>query len=203
MIMKFKFYEKLCIIIFVEVDNMISLFHIFITFFKIGLFTFGGGLAMIPIIKRDIVDKGWIEEEVLADYIAVAQVAPGMIAINIATLVGNHLRGRKGSLASVLGVALPSLIVITTIAMFFKSIMDIPLVVSALKGILIVVVIFLGYAVITMGLKAIKNFGLLIYALLVFSVVYFFNISTILALLSAFIIGTIHAFILYRKRSEP
>lgn len=182
---------------------MISLFHIFITFFKIGLFTFGGGLAMIPIIKRDIVDKGWIEEEVLADYIAVAQVAPGMIAINIATLVGNHLRGRKGSLASVLGVALPSLIVITTIAMFFKSIMDIPLVVSALKGILIVVVIFLGYAVITMGLKAIKNFGLLIYALLVFSVVYFFNISTILALLSAFIIGTIHAFILYRKRSEP
>ncbi|MFA6692297.1 MAG: chromate transporter [Acholeplasmataceae bacterium] len=181
---------------------MVSLFHIFMTFFKIGLFTFGGGLAMIPIIKRDIVDKGWIEDEVLADYIAVSQVAPGMIAINIATLVGNHLRGRKGSLAAVLGVALPSLIIITLIAMFFKTFMEIPLVVSALKGILIVVVIFLGYAVITMGQKAIKNFFLLFYALLVFSAVYFFNVSTILALMSAFVIGTIHAFILYRKRAD-
>lgn len=181
---------------------MVSLFHIFITFFKIGLFTFGGGLAMIPIIKRDIVDKGWIEEDVLADYIAVSQVAPGMIAINIATLVGNHLRGRKGSLASVFGVALPSLIIITLIAMFFKQFMDIPLVVSALKGILIVVVIFLGYAVITMGVKAIKTYGLLLYAALIFVAVFFFNVSTILALLTAFVLGTIHAFILYRKRAE-
>ncbi len=181
---------------------MVSLFQIFITFFKIGLFTFGGGLAMIPIIKRDIVDKGWIEEDVLADYIAVSQVAPGMIAINIATLVGNHLRGRKGSLASVLGVALPSVIVITLIAMFSKTFLEIPLVVSALKGILIVVVILLGYAVITLGVKAIKNYFLLFYAILVFAVVFFLNVSTILALLSAFVIGTIHAFILYRKRAD-
>ncbi|MBN2267871.1 MAG: chromate transporter [Acholeplasmataceae bacterium] len=181
---------------------MVSLFHIFITFFKIGLFTFGGGLAMIPIIKRDIVDKGWIEEDVLADYIAVSQVAPGMIAINIATLVGNHLRGRKGSLASVFGVALPSLIVITLIAMFSSTFLEIPLVVSALKGILIVVVIFLAYAVITLGVKAIKNYFLLFYAILIFAVVFFFNVSTILALLSAFVIGTIHAFILYRKRAD-
>ena len=181
---------------------MVSLFHIFITFFKIGLFTFGGGLAMIPIIKRDIVDKGWIEEEVLIDYIAVSQVAPGMIAINIATLVGNHLRGRKGSFASVLGTALPSFIIITLIAMFFRSMLEIPLVVSALKGILIVVVIFLGYAVLTMGVKAIKNYYLLLYVGLVFSAVYFFNVSTILALLSAFILGTVHALMLYRKRAD-
>ena len=181
---------------------MVSLIHIFMTFFKIGLFTFGGGLAMIPIIKRDIVDKGWIEEEVLADYIAVAQVAPGMIAINIATLVGNHLRGRKGSLASVVGVALPSLIIITLIAMFSDTFLQIPLVVSALKGVLIVVVIFLAYAVYTLGVKAIKNFYLLFYAILVFVAVFFFNVSTILALLSAFVIGTIHAFILYRKRAD-
>lgn len=181
---------------------MASLLHIFYVFFKIGLFTFGGGLAMIPIIKREIVDKGWIEDDVLTDYIAVAQVAPGIIAVNIATLVGKHIRGWKGAFASVLGVALPSLIIITAIAMFANTFMDIPIVASALKGILIVVVILLGYALITLGLKAIKNVYLLFYSILVFALVYFFNISSILAILSAFTLGTIHAFILYRKRVQ-
>ena len=75
---------------------------------------------MLPIIKRDIVDRGWIPEEEFSDYIAVAQVAPGMIAINIATLVGMHLRKRLGALVAVIGVALPSLIVITLIASLLR-----------------------------------------------------------------------------------
>ncbi len=99
---------------------MIKLRSIFFVFLRLGALTFGGGLAMLPIIKRDIVDRGWIPEEDFSDYIAVAQVAPGMIAINIATLVGMHLRKRIGALVAVIGVALPSIVVITIIASLLK-----------------------------------------------------------------------------------
>lgn len=181
---------------------MHKLFTIFLVFFKLGAFTFGGGLAMIPIIKREIIDRGWISEDELADYIAVSQVAPGMIAINIAVLVGKHLAGRKGSLVAVLGVALPSLIIITFIAALLKQFASIPLVAYALRGILIVVVILLFTAMIDLGKKAIRNIGLLIYALIGFVLIYFFSVSSILIILSAFVLGTIHAWLIYRKRAE-
>ncbi|RJX25531.1 MAG: chromate transporter [Acholeplasma sp.] len=179
---------------------MVSLLTIFLVFFKIGAFTFGGGLAMIPIIKRDIVSRGWIEENELMDYIAVAQVAPGMIAINIAVLVGEHIRGRRGSLVAVLGVALPSLIVITLIAALLKEFADIELVQFALKGILMTVVVLLFSAMIELGKKNIYNIWLLMYAILGFSAVFFFNISTVLIILTAFLLGSIHAYILFRKK---
>jgi chromate transporter len=181
---------------------MVSLWYLFFLFMKIGFFTFGGGLAMIPIIKKEIVDRGWIEETVLEDYIAVAQVAPGMISVNIATLVGKHIRGRWGAVVTALGVALPSLIVISIIAAFAREFLDYPLVASALKGVIIVVVILLGYALITTGKHVIKNIFSLVYAIAVFAAVFFFEISTVLALLSAFIIGTIHAIWIYRKRAD-
>lgn len=181
---------------------MVSLWYLFFLFLKIGFFTFGGGLAMIPIIRREIVDRGWIEESVLEDYIAVAQVAPGMISVNIATLVGKHIRGRKGAIVTAVGVALPSLIVISLIAAFARSFLDYPLVASALKGIIIVVVILLGYALITTGKHVIKNLFSLFYAALVFAGVFFFQVSTVLAILSAFLIGTIHAIWIYRRRAD-
>ena len=107
---------------------MIKLRSIFFVFLRLGALTFGGGLAMLPIIKRDIVDRGWIPEEEFSDYIAVAQVAPGMIAINIATLVGMHLRKRLGALVAVIGVALPSIVVITVIASLLSEFAEIELV---------------------------------------------------------------------------
>lgn len=180
---------------------MSRLLTIFIVFFKLGAFTFGGGLAMIPIIRREIIDRGWIEEDELADYIAVSQVAPGMIAINIAVLVGRHLAGRKGSLVAVLGVALPSLIIITFIAALLRQFADIPLVVYALRGILVVVVILLFTAMIDLGKKAIRNVWLLLYATIGFSLIYFLNVSSVLIILSAFLLGTIHAWLIYRKRA--
>ncbi|MBN2299615.1 MAG: chromate transporter [Acholeplasmataceae bacterium] len=181
---------------------MVKLSKIFFVFLKLGALTFGGGLAMIPIIKRDIVDRNWISDEELSDYIAVAQVAPGMIAINIAVLVGMHLRGRKGSFLAVLGVALPSLIIITIIASILKEFSDIPLIVSALKGIIIVVVILLISAIYEIGKKSIKNIYLLFYALMSFSLVYFLNVSTALVILLSFAIGTLHALVVSRKRVQ-
>jgi chromate transporter len=177
---------------------MIKLRSIFFVFLRLGALTFGGGLAMLPIIKRDIVDRGWIPEEEFSDYIAVAQVAPGMIAINIATLVGMHLRRRLGALVAVIGVALPSLIVITLIAALLGEFAEIEWVQKALKGIIIVVVILLGTAIIEIGSKAIRNVYLLIYAIFCFIAVYSFGISSVAIIGLSFALGTAHTLI--RKR---
>lgn len=94
-------------------------FQLFLSFFKIGAFTFGGGWAMISIIEKEIVDrKGWIEREEFLDLLAVAQSLPGILAVNISVAVGDKLRGMKGSVAAALGTILPSFMIILAIAIF-------------------------------------------------------------------------------------
>ncbi len=96
-----------------------SLWRIFSSFFKIGAFTFGGGWAMISIIEREIVDKyHWIERDDFLDLLAIAQSLPGILAVNIATAVGDKLRGTKGSVIASLGSTLPSFLIILAIAIF-------------------------------------------------------------------------------------
>lgn len=95
------------------------LWRIFASFFKIGAFTFGGGWAMISIIEREIVDKyHWIERDDFLDLLAIAQSLPGILAVNIATAVGDKLRGTKGSVIASLGTILPSFLIILAIAIF-------------------------------------------------------------------------------------
>ncbi|MBD5192838.1 MAG: chromate transporter [Bacteroidales bacterium] len=92
---------------------------LFTTFFKIGLFTFGGGWAMISIIEREIVDKHkWIERNDFLDLLAVAQSLPGILAVNISVAIGDRLRGVKGSMAAAFGTILPSFLIILAIAIF-------------------------------------------------------------------------------------
>lgn len=106
------------------------------TFFKIGLFTLGGGYAMIPLIETEVVDKHkWVTKEEFVDLIAVAQSCPGVFAINISTFIGYKLRGNKGALASALGTALPSFLIILAIAMFFSQFKDNPVVAAVFRGI--------------------------------------------------------------------
>lgn len=93
--------------------------RLFLTFFKIGAFTFGGGWAMISIIEKEIVDKNrWIERDEFLDLLAVAQSLPGILAVNISVAVGDRLRGMKGSVAAALGTILPSFMIILAIAIF-------------------------------------------------------------------------------------
>lgn len=93
--------------------------QLFITFFKIGLFTFGGGWAMISIIQREIVDNHrWLKPDEFLDLLAVAQAMPGILAVNISTVVGDRLRGLRGALAAALGTILPSFVLILLIAVF-------------------------------------------------------------------------------------
>lgn len=111
---------------------------LFATFFKIGAFTFGGGWAMISIIQREVVDRHkWIGREEFLDLLAVAQSMPGILAVNISVVIGDKLRGLKGSLTSSVGTILPSFLIILAIAVFLtpETITDNPTLSAIFKGI--------------------------------------------------------------------
>lgn len=109
---------------------------LFKSFFYIGMFTIGGGYAMIPLIEAEVVDKKkWIDRQMLLDLIAVAQSCPGVFAINISIFVGYKLRGVMGALFAAFGTALPSLLCILLIAMFFQKFQDVPWIAATFAGI--------------------------------------------------------------------
>lgn len=109
---------------------------LFFTFAKIGVCTFGGGYAMLPILQRELVDnKGWATEEELADYYAVGQCTPGVIAVNTATFVGYNRMGWLGGIVATLGVVFPCLVIIMAIAAFLSNFMHLDVVVHAFNGV--------------------------------------------------------------------
>ncbi|MDE5709379.1 MAG: chromate transporter [Alistipes sp.] len=114
---------------------MQTLLVIFGSFFKIGLFTFGGGYAMIPLIEREVIDRrGWVERREFLDLLTLAQSVPGPIAVNTAVFVGYRMRGVRGALAALWGTILPSFTIILLIALFFADIRHNPVVDAAFKG---------------------------------------------------------------------
>ena len=111
-------------------------FNLFWTYLKIGTFTLGGGYAMLPLIQREVVDrKGWIDEEEFLNMIALAQAAPGLIAVNSAIFIGWRVGGWKGVCGAVLGAVLPSFLIILASAMVFQEWKESPAVEAAFKGI--------------------------------------------------------------------
>lgn len=125
---------------------------LFFTFFKIGLFTFGGGWAMISLIKREVVEsRHWLAEDKFLDLLAIAQAMPGILAVNIAVVVGDRLRGTRGSLMAALGTILPSFIIILFIAVFLTpdTIKNNALLTAIFKGIRPAVVALIVAPVIT------------------------------------------------------
>ena len=109
---------------------------LFFTFAKIGVCTFGGGYAMLPILQRELVDnKGWATEEELADYYAVGQCTPGVIAVNTATFVGYNRMGWLGGTVATLGVVFPCLVIIMAIAAFLSNLMHLDVLVHAFNGV--------------------------------------------------------------------
>ncbi|MDD3999320.1 MAG: chromate transporter [Bacilli bacterium] len=110
--------------------------ELFLTFFKIGAFTFGGGYAMIPLIREDIVEKkGWLSDDEMLDMLAIAESTPGVIAVNSATFVGYKIAGFWGSFFATLGVVIPSFIIILLIALFFEDFLQITIIANAFRGI--------------------------------------------------------------------
>ncbi len=127
---------------------------LFFTFFKIGLFTFGGGYAMIAILESELVSRlKWIEKEEFLDIIAIAESTPGPIAINSATFIGYKRLGFFGSACATLGVVLPSFIIIYIISLFLDAFLSLTLVANAFRGIQVCVV----YLIFSAGLKMLKQ----------------------------------------------
>lgn len=120
--------------------------HLFVTFFKIGLFTFGGGYAMIPMIQQNVLKNGWLSQNQLIDFIAISESTPGPFAINIATFVGISQHGLLGGICATLGVVLPSFLIILIIARFFLHFQDNVWVKSVLYGLRPAVVALIGAA---------------------------------------------------------
>ena len=119
-------------------DFVLDKFYItsFKTFFKIGMFTLGGGYAMIPIIEAEVVEKKkWLTKEDFIDTVAIAQSSPGVFAINLSVFIGYKMKRVKGALVTALGTALPSFLIILLIAMFFRHAQDNPVVAAMFRGI--------------------------------------------------------------------
>lgn len=139
-----------------KTNKIKQLWTLFITFFKIGLFTFGGGYAMIPLIQDQVVNKHkWLRAQEMNDMILIAESTPGPIAINSSTYVGYRVGGFLGAFFATLGVVLPSFCIILIISYFFRDLLSFPLIAAAFKGIKIAVAILIIDAAWRIG-KAIK-----------------------------------------------
>ena len=174
--------------------------QLFTTFMKIGAFTFGGGWAMIPIIEREVVDRHkWISKEDFLDQLAITQSLPGILAVNISVLVGNKLRGVKGSLVAALGTILPSFVMILLIAMFFTRIYNDPTVVSIFKGIRPAVVALIIVPVLTTARNARINRYTVIIPIVVAIAITWGGMSPVLAILLGALGGYIYYLTTHKK----
>ncbi len=167
--------------------------ELFLVFFKIGAFTFGGGYAMIPLIRNEVVRKRtWLDDDEFMDMLAIAQSMPGPIALNTALFVGNKKLGFKGSLFSGLGVILPSFVVILLIAMIFVQFKDNPVVERIFKGIRPAVVALIAAPLLMLGKSAKitwKNGWIPVSVALL---VWLLGVSPIYIVLGAIVLGILH-----------
>lgn len=156
------------------------LLKLFAAFARVGVLTFGGGYAMIPMLEREIVDRrGWATNEELMDYYAVGQCTPGVIAVNTATFIGYKTAGNIGGIVATLGVIFPSFVIITVIAGIIQNFADIPAVKSAFAGIRVCVCVLIFNSVVKLWNSAVKDKAALVLCLLVFVLSVFFSISPI------------------------
>ncbi len=167
---------------------MRGLLDIFWSFLKIGAFTFGGGYAMIPLIQHEVIHRRrWIEERDFLDLLTLAQTAPGPIALNTAVFVGYKRRGYLGALSAIMGVIVPSFLVILVVAIFFASIRDNAYVDAAFKGMRPAVVALIVAPII--GLTKGMRWWLIAVALVVALVVWYFGISPVWFLIAGAVVG--------------
>ena len=161
-----------------------KLLSLFLSFAKVGVMTFGGGYAMIPILEREIVDRqGWASSEELMDYYAVGQCTPGVIAVNTATFIGYRVGGIAGGIIATLGVVFPSLVIITLIAGILTNFADIPAVKSAFSAVRVCVCVLIFNSVLKLWKGAVKDKGALVLFLLVLVLSVFFDISPVVFVL--------------------
>ena len=178
---------------------MKELLDLFFTFARIGGLTFGGGYAMLPMLQKEVVEKrGWATNEELMDYYAIGQCTPGIIAVNTATFIGNKTRGVIGGIVATLGVVFPSLVIITIIAAFISNFADLAVVKNAFAGIRVCVFVLILNAVVKLGKSSIKDAVTLGIFLVVLIGSLLLDVSPIIFVLIAAVVG-IAAQVLLKK----
>ena len=141
----------------IKENKLSTILQLFITFFKVGILTFGGGYAMIPIIQKEVVEKRkWLPESDILDILAISESTPGPIAVNSATYVGFKVAGFWGSFFATLGLAIPSFAIILAISFFYEKFMTWHIVAAAFKGLKVGVIILLSMAVLKLR-KGVKT----------------------------------------------
>ena len=161
-----------------------GLSEIFWVFTKIGAFTIGGGYAMIPLIQNEMSRRGWLSEEELPDIIALAQSAPGILAVNVAIFAGYRIRGLKGSIVATVGTALPSFFIILFIAALFSGYQNNPDVIRIFKGIRPVVISLIAVPMIKLAHKNNKTWWAWTISGITLVLVSFLKVSPIYILLT-------------------
>ena len=168
------------------------LWELFYTFAKVGVMTFGGGYAMLPILQREVVEnKGWATEEELADWFAIGQCTPGVIAVNTATFAGRKVLGNVGGVVATLGVVFPSLIIISLLAGVITTFAEVAWVKNAFAGIRVCVCVLILNAVVKLWKKSVVDWKTFLIFLLVFAGSVFLNVSLVLYVLAAALAGIV------------
>lgn len=169
---------------------MKELFQLFASFCKIGALTFGGGYAMLPMLTRELCEtRGWVTNEELLDYYAIGQCTPGIIAVNTATFVGYKRKGVLGGVFATLGIAFPSLVIITLIAGLLQNYAHFDIVRHAFNGIRVAVVALILSAVVKLWKTSVKNAIGVILFLMAFGATVVFGLSPIWIVLVAVLCG--------------
>ena len=159
---------------------------LFVSFAKIGVLTFGGGYAMLPMFQRELAEhRGWATEEELMDYYALSQCTPGPIAVNTATFVGHKLCGVAGGIAATLGVVFPSLVIITIIAAVLNNFAEIAAVKNAFAGIRVCVCVLILNAIVKLWKKSVVDVPTLVIFLCVLLLTVFTGLSPVIFVLAA------------------
>ena len=163
---------------------------LFLTFAKIGVMTFGGGMAMLPILQREVVEKkNWATEDELGDYYAIGQCTPGIIAVNTATFVGQKQGGIAGGIVATLGVVFPSLIIITALAGLIAAFSHLTWVQHAFAGIRVCVCVLIFNTVLKLAKKAIVDWKTLLIFLAVIAFSVFTELTPVIFVLGAALLG--------------
>ena len=177
------------------------LWQLFISFLKIGSFTFGGGYAMVPIIEREVIDRrGWVAREDFLDLLTIAQSAPGPIALNTAVFVGYKIRGIWGALSALLGIVIPSFTIILLVAIFFADIRQNSVVDAAFKAMRPAVVALIIAPI--LGLVRGMHRAMWIVVVLTALAVWRLGISPVYLLAAAAVVGLMWSIYIVRKEGK-
>ena len=176
------------------------LFDLYVSLAKIGAVTFGGGMAMMPILQRELIEKKkWMTEDELLDYYAIGQSTPGIIAVNVATFVGFKQAGIAGGIVATLGIVTPSVIIISLIARFISSVDHLPLAQKALRGINVSVAALLTSVVFQFSKKTVKSILGFLCLAVSFAAIWFFKVPSYWMIIAGAATGVI-VWVLSRKK---